>query len=88
MISIQNHPRFKKDCERYLKAIKECPDQNLKSELSSLYEQFLSTVKEVDSNFNFLTSERLTNSTQQTDTSLRLQKIRAKLEEKISTVIQ
>jgi hypothetical protein len=83
MISIQNHPRFKKDSERYLKAIKECPDQNLKSELSSLYEQFLSTVKEVDSNFNFLTSERLTNSTQQSDTSLRLQKIRAKLEEKI-----
>jgi hypothetical protein len=83
MISIQNHPRFKKDSERYLQAIKECADQNLKAELSSLYEQFLSTVKEVDSNFNFLTSERLTNSTQQSDTSLRLQKIRAKLEEKI-----
>jgi hypothetical protein len=88
MISIQNHPRFKKDSERYLQAIKECTDRNLKAELSSLYEQFLSTVKEVDSNFNFLTSERLTNSTQQSDTSLRLQKIRAKLEEKISTVIQ
>jgi hypothetical protein len=83
MISIQNHPRFKKDSERYLQAIKECTDRNLKAELSSLYEQFLSTVKEVDSNFNFLTSERLTNSTQQTDTNLRLQKIRAKLEEKI-----
>lgn len=83
MISIQDNPRFKKDCERYLRAIKECSDQNLRAELSALYEQFLSTVKEVDSNFNFLTSERLINNTQQSDTNLRLQKIRTNLEEKI-----
>lgn len=83
MISIQNHPRFKKDCERYLQAIKECNDQNIKAELSSLYEQFLSTVKEVDSNLNFLISDRIVNNTQQFDTNLRLQKIRANIEEKI-----
>lgn len=83
MISIQNHPRFKKDCERYLQAIKECADQDLKVELLGLYEQFLRTVKEVDSNLNFLISDRLVNNTQQVDTNLRLQKIRANIEEKI-----
>jgi hypothetical protein len=83
MISIQQHPRFKKDCERYLQAIKECTDQDLKIELMGLYEQFLSTVKQVDSNLNFLISDRLVNNTQQFDTNLRLQKIRATIEEKI-----
>jgi hypothetical protein len=36
MISIQNHPLFKKDCERYNKAIKECSDEIIKSELEFL----------------------------------------------------
>lgn len=88
MTSIQNHPRFKKDCEKYLLSIKECSDERLKSELKSLYDQMISLVKEIDSGFNMLVSERLTNKTQQEEIQSKLSNIRVKLEEKISTANQ
>jgi hypothetical protein len=86
MISIQDNPRFKRDCERYSRAIRECADDSIKAEIRSLYDQFLSLVKELDSGLNLLVSERIGNSTQQTDTKIRLQEVRNKLEKNLSRV--
>ena len=86
MISIQDNPRFKRDCERYNRAIKECSDVATKSELKSLYEQFLSLVKQLDASFGMLVSERLLNSTQHQETQNRLGAIRSQLEKKLTEV--
>jgi len=86
MISIQDNPRFKQDCEKYTRAIRECQDETAKKELKSLYDQFLRLVKELDSGLNLLVSERIGNSTQQTDTKIRLQEVRNKLEKNLSRV--
>jgi hypothetical protein len=84
VISIQDNPRFKKDCEKYNKAIKECSDETIKSELKSLYDQFLKLVKQIDQGFEMLTSERVLNGTQQNDLKAQLQRIRSQLEKKIT----
>jgi len=84
MISIQDHPRFKKDCERYNAVIKECNDSTVKSELKSLYDQFLKLVKQIDQGLIMLTTEGVLNNTQQNDAKAQLQQIRSQLEKKIS----
>ena len=84
MISIQDNPRFKKDCEKYNKAIKECSNEILKSELKSLYDQFLKLVKQLDQGLIMLTTEGVLNNTQQTDVKAQLQQIRSQLEKKIT----
>jgi hypothetical protein len=84
MISIQDNPRFKKDCERYQRAIKECSDVTTKAELNSLYNQFLSVVKQVDTGLRILVSEGMLNSTQHQEMQNRLSSIRTQLENKIS----
>ena len=84
MISIQDNPRFKQDCEKYTRAIRECQDETAKKELKSLYDQFLRLVKEIDSSLGVLVSERISNNTQKSETKLQLHIIRTKLEEKIS----
>jgi hypothetical protein len=84
VISIQDNPRFKKDCEKYNKAIKECSNEILKSELKSLYDQFLKLVKQLDQGLIMLTTEGVLNNTQQTDVKAQLQQIRSQLEKKIT----
>ena len=84
MISIQDNPRFKKDCERYNRAIRECSDAAVKAELKSLYEQFLSIVKQLDASFGMLVSERLMKSTQHQEMQNQLGSIRTQLEKKIA----
>jgi hypothetical protein len=88
MISIQDNPRFKRDCERYNRAIKECSNDVVKAEIKSLYEQFLNLIKELDSSVGMLISERIINTTQQSDTKTKLYTIRTKLEEKIAGINQ
>jgi len=83
MTTIQNHPRFKKDKDRYINAIEEINDRALKSELKSLYDQYIMLIKQIDQNFDLLISERLANKTQSDDLQTKLQSIRAKLEQKI-----
>jgi hypothetical protein len=84
MISIQDNPRFKKDCEKYTRAIRECKDELAKKELKSLYDQFLGLVKQLDASFGVLISEKISNSTQHQETQNRLTSIRIQLEKKIS----
>jgi hypothetical protein len=84
MISIQDNPRFKQDCEKYTRAIRECQDEAAKKELKSLYDQFLRLVKELDSSLGLLVAERIGNSTQQTNTKIKLQEIRTKLEKNLN----
>jgi hypothetical protein len=84
MISIQSHPRFKKDCERYNRAIRECGDDNLKKELKSLYNRYIATVTQIDQSLGLLVAERLSNETQNKDLQQNLQAIRAELEKKIA----
>jgi hypothetical protein len=84
VISIQDNPRFKKDCEKYNKAIKECSDEIIKSELKSLYDQFLKLVKQLDQSQIALISERVINNTQHTELKNNLANIRARLESKLS----
>jgi hypothetical protein len=88
MISIQDNPRFKRDCERYNRAIKECSNEVVKAEIKSLYEQFLILVKELDAGMGVLVSEKLNNFTQQTDTKTKLQQVRQQLESKIIIIVE
>lgn len=87
MTSIQNNPRFKKDIDRYLSAIKECQDPVLRLELTSLYDRFIRTVKQIDAGLEMLVSERITNDTAQTETKIELQKIRQELEKAITSKV-
>ena len=86
MISIQDNPRFKKDCERFNRAIKESKDESVKKELKSLYDQFLSLVKQLDQGYNSLVVEKIINNTQQDHLKNALYNVRVKLESKISTL--
>jgi hypothetical protein len=81
---IQKSPRFKKDSDRYLKAIHAMEESDLKKEAKSLYDQFISTVKQLDQSFEFLVTERLINNTQTADLNVKLQNLRAQLEKKIA----
>jgi hypothetical protein len=86
MSLIQSNPRFKKDCDRYNQAIKECKDEAVKIELKSLYEQFLSLVKQIDTSFGILVTERMINSTQRQEIQNQLSSIRAQLEKKVASI--
>jgi hypothetical protein len=86
MISIQDHPRFKNDNRRYLEAIRKTANEQLKKELKSLHDRFLSTIKQIDSGMEMLTSERKMQNTYQSELQNSLSKIRAELEEKIKNL--
>jgi hypothetical protein len=86
MISIQDHPRFKNDNRRYLEAIRKTANEQLKKELKSLHDRFLSTIKQIDSGMEMLTSERKMQNTYQAELQNSLSKIRAELEEKIKNL--
>ena len=59
-------------------------ESDLKKEAKSLYDQFISTVKQLDQSFEFLVTERLINNTQTADLNVKLQNLRAQLEKKIA----
>jgi hypothetical protein len=86
MISIQDHPRFKNDNRRYLEAIRNTDNEQLKKELKSLHDRFLSTIKQIDNGMEMLMSEGTMQNTYQTELQGSLAKIRAELEEKIKNL--
>lgn len=80
MTSIRNNNRFKKDCDRYIEAIKVCNDNKKKLELKSLYDQFLKLADSLDQSFNNLITDRIQNTVLLDDTKNKLQTIRSQIE--------
>ena len=77
---IRDNPRFKKDCEKYNRAIKDCKDTAVKKELTSLYDQFLKLTNSLDQSFNNLIVERIHSGILLEDIKHNLQIVRQKLE--------